>query len=203
MSVGEFWPERGVTSCEWTDQHRQSLPAGLSGNSIAVDYGEPFWRVEFEVSMTSRSLLARQWSGFIRRREGRKNTFTMNRTFQSFPFRGGVAGDVGLTVSAYSRANSTVTLSGVEAGYQPTVGDMISYFTEGQGYYAGEVIAEANVAGGSVTLQVWPAPRPPHATTPSVRRIKAIGEFRVTSAPSPDEAFKSRGFRVTAEQVIR
>ena len=203
MSVGEFWPEKGVTSCEWTDEHRQGVPAGLSGDSIAVDYGEPFWRVEFEVSMTSRSLLARQWSAFIRRREGRKNTFTMNRTFQSFPFRGGVSSDVGLNVSAYSRANSTVTLSGVEAGYQPTVGDMISYFTERQGYYAGEVIADANVAGGSVTLQVWPAPGAPHPETPSVRRIKAVGEFRVTSAPSPAEAFKSRSFRVTAEQVIR
>ena len=203
MSVGEFWPEKGVTSCEWTDQHRQSVPAGLSGNSIAVDYGEPFWRVEFEVSMTSRSFLAREWSAFIRRREGRKNTFTMNRTFQSFPFNGGVNSDDGLSVLAYNRANSTLRISGVEAGYRPTSGDMVSYFTEGGGYYVGEVTSNSAVADGRVTLRVWPAPRPPHPDTPNVRRIKAVGEFRVTSAPSPAEAFKSRSFRVTAEQVIR
>lgn len=206
MSVGEYWPERGVVSAEWTDQHRQSLPAGLSGHSIAVDFGEPYWRVEFEVNMTSRGRLAREWSAFIRRREGRKNTFTMNRPFQSFPFNGGISDDTGISVSQVDRAAGTVTLAGVEASYAPAVGDMVGYFTAGSGYYVGEVTADAAFVPGAirrVTLQVWPAPREPHATTQSVRRIKAVGEFRIVSAPSASEAFKARSFRITAEQVIR
>lgn len=203
MSVGEYWPERGVVSAEWADRHRQSLPAGLSGNSIAVDYGEPFWVVDFEVNMTARSELARQWSAFIRRREGRKNTFTMNRPFQSFPFRGNVESDAGVSVSSINRGASTVTLSGVGSDYVATAGDMIGFFTAASGYYVGEVTAEAIPSGNGVTLQVWPPPRPAHATAQGVRRIKALGEFRVVSAPSAAEAFKSRSFRITAEQVIR
>ena len=41
MSVGEFWPEKGVQSCEWVLNYRQNLPMSNAGNSVSIDHGEP------------------------------------------------------------------------------------------------------------------------------------------------------------------
>ena len=84
MSVGEFWPEKGIQSNAWTLVRRDSAPAALSGDSIAVPLGEPYWEINVNVTVEARSLLARQWSAFFARREGKKNTFTANRSFQTF-----------------------------------------------------------------------------------------------------------------------
>ena len=200
---GEFYPEKNVQSNVWTENFRQNAPSSLSGNSIAVDYGQAYWTAKLSIDLVPRSLLARQWSAFIKGREGKKYTFTMNRTFTSFPFHGGITSDANLTVPSVSRAASTVTLGGLEPTYRPEVGDMISYFTSHSGYYCGEVIRTADVSGGSVTLTVWPAPSDPHPTTPAPRRIKAIAEFRLTKAPTSEEAYNSRSFSIEAEQVIR
>lgn len=201
--IGEFYPEKSVQSNVWTENHRQSSPNGLSGDSVAVEYGQAYWTVKLSIDLVPRSLTARQWSAFLKRREGVKNTFTMNRAFQSFPFNGGVTTDENLVIESASRANSTITLSGLEDTYQPEYGDMISFYTEYSGYYCGEVTQTATPSEGRVTLGVWPAPSNPHPLTPVPRRLKALAEFRLTKAPSANEAYDSRSFNIEAKQIIR
>ena len=181
----------------------KNLAVPLSGTSVAVDFGEPYWQVECSVDLPVRSDLVREWSAFFKRREGQKHTFTMNRSFQAFPNDRDVGSDVGLDVAAVDRIASAVTLSGLETGYTATAGDMIGYFTARSGFYVGEVLTTVSAAGGIATLQVWPPPFDAHPTQANPRRIKALGEFRLVSGLGPAEAFNARRFRFTAEQVVR
>ena len=196
MSVGEFWPEKGIVSNTWTLNRRDSAPASLSGNSIAVPLGEPFWTINVSVEVPAkRSQLASLWSGFFARREGRKNTFTANRSFQSFPFSGTVPAAVSLGL--INRSESLIDLIGL-ASHSFSVGDMISYITVGGGYYIGEISEIVS----STRAKVVP---PPFfsAPEPNLRLIKALGEFRLDAAPDPVERSSQRTWSFTATQVIR
>ncbi len=207
MSQGEFWPERGVIKNVWTPINPQKFPMGLSGNSVSVDIGEPNWSVSISVQAPIRSALAREWSGFFARRQGSKVSFTMNRSFRSFPFRKTVDTDAGLTIGSIDRAASRVELSNVEAHYAPETGDMIGYYTANSGYWTGEVLRPAQVTyngqKASVFLDVWPAPYAPHETTANPRRFKALGEFRLIATPSITESYTQRAWNFKARQVIR
>ena len=68
MSVGEFWPEKGVQSCEWVLNYRQNLPMSNAGNSVSIDHGEPYWTAEVSVEVPKRSPLVKAWSSFFARR---------------------------------------------------------------------------------------------------------------------------------------
>ena len=197
MSVGEFWPEKGIVSNEWVLNRRDSAPSSLSGGSIAVPLGEPYWTIDVTVEVPAkRSQLSSLWSGFFARRQGRKNTFTANRSFQSFPFSGGTPPSAS-DVSSVDRALSRVSLSGI-GSHVISQGDMMSFFTAGNGYYIGEVssLVSAN------TVEIEPAPFPPAAEA-NLRLIKALGEFRLDAAPSPVERSSKRTWSFKATQVIR
>ena len=202
MSVGEFWPERFVQSAVWSKQFRQNSNDALSGSVVVTDHGEPFWRVEFSVEVPIRTVFVNKWEAFLARREGAKNTFTMNRPFQYSPARSPVVDDTNLIVQSVSRTNSTVTFAGVEPDYIAGEGDMIGYFTERSGFYVATVLADAVSVDGSVTMKVWPAPFGPHPDTPNPRRRKALGEFKLESE-RPVENISTRSWRVVAIQEVR
>lgn len=200
MSVGEFWPEKGVQKNEWALNHRQNAPVSLSGDSVVTDFGEPFWTAEVSVEVPIRGPLERQWSAFFRRRRGQKNTFTMNRSFRSFPTNGG--DDSALFVQSINRAESTALLGGLVLKSM-SEGDMLSWFTENDGYYIGEVAQLISNSNGFDRVELDPPPFTPHDTTPNVRRVKSIGEFRMDGPPSISETHVSRSFSFSATQVIR
>lgn len=196
MSVGEFWPEKGIVSNEWVLNRRDSAPASLSGGSIAVPLGEPYWTINVTVEVPAkRSQLASLWSGFFARREGVKNTFTANRSFQSFPFSGTVPAAVSLGL--VSRAESFVDFIGL-ASHTFSVGDMVSYLTDNGGYYVGEISEIIS----PTRARVVPPPFLP-ASEPNLRMIKAVGEFRLDDVPNPAERSAQRTWSFKATQVIR
>lgn len=201
MSVGEFWPEKGIQSNEWKLIRRDSAPAALSGDSVAVPLGEPYWEIDVSVTVEARSLLARQWSAFFARREGMKNTFTANRSFQTFPFQ---LADIpaGFNIHSIDRELRRIILQNVGA-YRGTEGDMISYFTAESGYYIGEVDSVPVSTSTQLIAHLQPAPFPMHPTTPNLRVTKAVGEFRLSAVPRPVEKAAKRSWSFKAMQVIR
>lgn len=202
MSVGEFWPEKAVQKNEWTLVHRQNAPSSLSGDSVVTDFGEPFWRVEVSVEVPIRSELERQWSAFFRRRRGQAVTFTMNRSFRSFPELGGFNPAVEVTVDATSRPTRLIEISGHGAG-RVTEGDMFGYYTSAQGFFIGEVETIVQNDTAALEFEIYPPPFDAHATTPAPRFIKPVGEFRLTGEPDMTETHINRAWSFTAAQVIR
>lgn len=202
MSVGEFWPEKAVQKNEWTLNHRQNAPVALSGDSVVTDYGEPFWTVDVSVEVPIRSTLQRVWSSFFRRRKGQKNTFTMNRSFQSFPELGGFNPNVEVNIISTDRATSTVRVNGHGAG-RVSEGDMFGYFTAQSGYYIGEIESIIQNDGAALEFGLSQPPFDAHATTAAPRFVKAVGEFRMDGPPNVTETHTSRSFSFTATQVIR
>lgn len=197
MSTGEEWPGEGILRCDWTLNRRQNAPFSLAGDSVVDEYGEPFYTIDVSVEAPRHSALALAWSGFMTRRQGRKVTFSAHRFFRPNPANGLITSDAGLSVAAYDREASTITLSGTGSDQsQPT--DMVSYFTAKSGYYVGEVVS---VDGSVLTMQ--PPPFEPHASTSNPRRIKALGEFRMDGDFTPSEAYDSWSLNFTASQVIR
>ena len=202
MSVGEYWPEIAVQTNEWTLNHVQNAPSALSGNSVVTDFGEPFWTVEVSIEVPIRSELERQWSAFFRRRQGQKNSFTMNRTFRSFAERMGFNPAVPVTLDITSRTTRTIRATNHGAG-RVTEGDMFGYYTEAQGFYIGEIDAIIENSVSALEFTIYPAPFDPHSASANPRFIKAVGEFRMDGEPSVSETNVSRGWSFTATQVIR
>ena len=202
MSVGEFWPEKAVQANTWTLNHRQNAPVSLSGDSVVTDFGEPYWTVEVSVEVPIRSELEREWSSFFRRRKGQKNTFTMNRSFRSFPERGGFNPSAEVSILSTNRAGSVIRVNGHGSG-RLTAGDMFSYFTASQGYFVGEIETVIQNDGAALEFEVSQPPFTPHPSTPAPRFVKSVGEFRMDGPASVSETHVSRTFNFTATQVIR
>ena len=202
MSVGEFWPEKGIVSNEWVLNRRDSAPASLSGGSIAVPLGEPYWTIDVTVEVPARgSELEAQWASFFARRKGRSRTFTANRSFQSFPFSK-TTPPASAEIDYANRALSTMRVTGI-SGHTMSSGDMLSFFTEQNGYYVGEVSNISAQSSTAAIFEVEPSPFTPHPSTPSLRLVKALGEFRLDASPSPTEKSGRRGWSFKATQVIR
>ena len=204
MSVGEFWPEKGVQSCEWVLNYRQNLPISNAGNSVSIDHGEPYWTAEVSVEVPKRSPLVKAWSSFFARRHGSRNSFTMNRTFQSFPGNGTPPLATPLTLTIARRFDSRIgSGGGTHGNYRPSLGDMLGYFTEAGGFYVGEVEAIISSNGNQFQVTVSPPPFPFHPTDANFRFTKAVGEFRLDEPPRITEDYSNRSWSFRATQVIR
>jgi hypothetical protein len=199
MSAGELILENGLLKMDWAPVPLQAAPMSNSGDEAVVIFGPTLWRLQVETRRLSMAE-ARAWSAWLNRRQGRAYSFTAWRLFRYAPASGVLGSpDGSLTVSVDVGAR-TVTLSGV-GGYQARVGDMISYRTAGNGWWAGEVQADVNASGGSITLPVLPAPVAPHALTPAVRRVQALAEFKLATVPEPIEDYTDRRLSFEAMQV--
>ena len=204
MSVGEFWPEKGVLTSEWVLNYRQNAPVSNAGDSVSIDHGEPYWTANVTVEVRKRSALAREWSAFFARRQGRRNSFTMNRTFQSFSADRTPIPATPLNVTLARRSDGRLTSDDQSHGdYRASVGDMVGYFTEAGGFYIGEIM-NVDVANAlALRTNVVPPPFPPHPTEANFRFVKAVGEFRLDGPPRPTETHARRRWRFSATQVIR
>lgn len=200
MAVGEFWPEKNIVSNEWTLNFRDTAPSGLSGLSVPVSLGEPFWTIDVTVEVPKKSQSASLWRGFFARRQGVRKTFTANRSFNSFP-SSRLPVPQNISILNVDRSSSSVSLGGVSSNVF-SAGDMISYFTLNNGYYVGEVESVSD-ASGVVTLEVSPPPFVAHETTPVFRALKALGEFRLNGPISPLETSSRLSWSFSATQVIR
>ena len=199
MTVGEFWPEKYVLKNEWQLNYQQNAPMSTAGRSVAIDHGEPYWTADVTVTVPTDSPHLRLWSSFFARRQGAKNSFTMNRSFQSFPQNPAITTDEGLVLASADRSTSRIVLGTGANRNLGEEGDMFGYFTEAEGYYIGEIAKKI----ANHTYEMTPPPFQPHPTESNPRRIKPIGEFRLLKAPRPTETNKRRTWSFLATQVIR
>jgi hypothetical protein len=64
-------------------------------------------------------------------------------------------------------------------------------------------LAPATASGGNITVQVWPPPATPHASTARPRRNYAFGEFYLSGRLSRTETKEPDFIEFEARQLIR
>lgn len=201
MSAGELILTDGLQVCDMALRHNQSRRMSSSGASAVVVYGPSRWFLRLETDFLDMAQ-ARAWSAWLARRRGAARTFTAWRILRGYPAGSIGAAEGSAVLSSVNIGASTVTI-GSAGAYQARKGDMISYRTANSGYWLGEVTGDVDAASGSAILPVEPPPRAPHATTPALRRIKALAEFELATDLDPFEDYTSRRLSFEAMQVIR
>lgn len=201
MSAGELIPCRGMVKADWEPIEQQAAPETLSGDADVLELGRGYWVVNFEFELPKREDFD-AISAFLARRRGAAVTFTAPRFFRKLPRDLSITSDAGLSSVVINASGRTVTFTGVGSG-DAYAGDMISYRTLANGYYIGQVQYNAEQSGGSVTMSVWPEPMTPHASTPSPRRIEALGEFKLDGLPKWSGEGRRKKVSFKAKQVIR
>lgn len=200
MAAGALIPTVGLVRCEFTLVPNKTRRMMSVGASIEGELGPSILHLTVE---TVRLTLAhgRTWSPWLNDRRHRGETLTAFNLWRVNPggALGTADGSIGLTVD---EANSELDLTGVGA-YAAKAGDWISYRTAANGYWAGEIRENATAVAGAVTVKVNPTPVAKHATTPAVRRVKALAEFELTTDPGPFEDYVGRTLSFEAMQVIR
>ena len=199
MSAGELMPTAKLVKAEFAPSPMASRRMGAAGASAVTVFGPTLWRLTVATERLTKAE-ARIWSSFLlRRMEG--DTFTAYRLFRAVPggALGTADGSIGVTPDI---PNSELDLTGVGA-YAAKQGDMISYRTAANGFWCGEIQADATAAANAVTVAVLPRPVAKHATTPAVRRVKALAEFELTTDVPDFEDMIGRALEFEAMQVLR
>lgn len=203
MSQGEIFLTDKLKSLIWfPPEERQTSYAMRGGNDDIITLGRPFWRIsaEYENLDATAFRLLRSW---LTRRMGSRVTFTAFDPSARAPLLAPSLTNTGLGVSAISIASSTVTISGVGSTVI-SPGDKVSFYTANLGYWCGEATATASPSGGSVVIPVHPYPQTPHASTPSVRLLEALAEFKIAGLPrNTGRHTKRNSVSFEAVQVVR
>lgn len=202
MSANELMPNLHVSDMSFTLEDNQSQRASHSGHIQVAKFAPPCWRIQVSTSWLDENDF-RTWTAWLQRRKGAIVPFLTHRLSRpnaKIP----VSSDAGLAISGINVSNSTISFSGTGT-WTASEGDMISYETAAGGYYLGEVIETKSAASGVMTdLKVHPAPYDPHATTPNVKRINAVGQFVLElPVPSQIERIDERFISFTAKQQIK
>lgn len=201
MSAGELIPTDGLETMDMVPLPTQTGRMGASGNSVRGFLGPTRWRLIVRTAPMLSQEEARVWDPWIWNRIEFGETFTAWRLNRINPAGalGTPDGSIGLSVN---KAASQITLTGTGA-YVAKKGDMISYRTDKNGYYLGQVQADASAVSGTVTLTMAPRPLDKHATTPAVRRVQALGEFELSTPLEPFDDYTGRQIQFEAVQVLR
>ncbi|WP_022699307.1 hypothetical protein [Euryhalocaulis caribicus] len=201
MSNGELILDIQIKDMAWDLPEMQSSAESRSAFRQVNTLGEPFWTLNVRTTYLTQEQF-RKWTAWLTRRRGERFSFTAWRKSRPAPFAGGVASDASLTVESIDAEAGTVTFGNAGA-YKASPGDMVGYYTAANGYWIGEVLADAAASAGEVTLSVHPAPLTPHASTPSPRRLQALGEFKMIGRPEIMEVYDDRWVAFQARQVVR
>jgi len=200
MSAGELilLNQGRLKTCEMLFTPNQAKRMGSSGNSVVTTLGPSRWRLQVASAQLTMAQ-ARLWTAWLARRES--FTFTAPRLMRVQPAGtiGTADGAIGLTVDI---PNSELDLTGVGA-YTAKIGDMISYRTAANGYWIGEIQADAAASAGNITVAVLPRPVAKHASAPAVRRVQALGEFELITDPAAIDVYDTRVVQFEAMQVLR
>lgn len=202
MADGDIIPNLYVQNMPWKLNELQGVPMFNSGFSQVTRPVEPFWTFSLETTWVNREDF-QEWDSWLVDRRGAASPFLawrMSRPYGIIP----VDSDVGLTISAVSRENSTISYASTGT-WTATKGDMLSYYTAAGGYWCGQAMETKAASGGTMSaLKVWPPPFAPHASTAAPRRRFALAEFRlVLPSPEPVERHDERRVSFQATQVIR
>ena len=196
-------PSYGITEATWERNENQTATFSNDGDADIMEIADPFWTIDVRVAVLSRAHFD-HWDSFLARRNLSESSFTIWRSLRVRPRDPLIVNDTGLVITSYNPAASTLTLGGYGAGRAAHYGDMISYRTAANGYWAGQVQAPAVADGaGACTVSVWPRPWAPHAAAPAPKRFYALGEFRLSKKPKVKEGFNDWDIRFEAEQVLR
>lgn len=199
MSAGELIPTNKLLTMAMAPLHNESAPFGNAGNAVVTTHGPTLWALRVETERLSQAD-ARIWKAWVSRRAWGR-TFTAWDLHAVNPAVTPLTADGSITITVDAEA-STVELTGV--GVDPvSIGDKISYRTPGDGFCLLEVQADVTPTAGVVEFEVRPRPLAPHSTTPAVRRIQALGEFRITTPIDPIDDFIDRRLQFEALQLLR
>ncbi len=200
MSAGEIMLYVGLKEASWNLVEQQSAPFSRSSEQV-VTWGEPYWEFEAKYqNLTDADFRAlRAWTT---RRRGASITFSAYDPSRQKPVLGLPPNHENVSLASVDIGAGTITLQGLGT-HVISPGDMIGYSTSDDGLWVGEALETATPVSGAATVDVYPAPRTPHATTPDARIFQALGRFRMIGMPSliaPHDRRRSVSFK--ARQVI-
>jgi len=202
MFTRELAPSFGIVEATWEENDNQTSAFSNDGAGDVLEVAEPFWTINVKVEVISEDHFD-EWDAFLARRRLQECSFTIWRSLRVRPRDRLILSDAGLALEGINVANSQISLTGYGAGRAASIGDMISYRTLGGGYWVGKVVTPATANGvGAITVNVWPRPWAPHATTPDPRRFRALGEFRLAKPPKKTQGNKNWRISFEAEQVL-
>lgn len=186
----ELMPMDGLKEFTWWLDENQSDLETFGNTGQVMEFGPPRWNAR-AVFGSMNADVYRRLDAFITRRRKSLITFTAFRPIMRAPLLNPSQSNSGLGISAVDIENSTITLTGLSAN--PSASDMVSYRTAANGYYVGQITADAVRSGGNATVAVTPAPMARHSTTPAVRLLEALGEFKLVGVPQNTEQHLKRG----------
>lgn len=199
MSAGELIPTNKLLTLSMQLQHNESRRFGNSGSAAVITHGPSVWILSVETERLSQ-IDARLWRAWTSRRGGGQ-TFTAWDLHRRNPLLAPLTSDGSISI-AINASLSMIQLTGVGTDVV-SVGDMISYRTPNGGYCLVEAQEAAVPDSGVVEFEVRPRPRSPHASSPSVRRIEALGEFMITTDLAPFDDYIDRRLAFEAIQIVR
>lgn len=183
MSSGELFLTKGLKSCNWRLEQRQTAQFSRSGSSQIITLGRPFWRVEFEyenlVDADYRALTA-----WLSRRKGGEINFSAYRPDREAPLNGSAS-----TSATISTSSDEITVTPSPAA-DLILGDMIAYTTADSTRFVGEITEIVSAPNNTQVVKTEP-PALEYGSTPSLGR--AYGLFRV----EPDSITVSEPYDIT------
>lgn len=199
MSAGELILTNKLVNMSMVLRHNESAPFGNAGNAAVVTHGPSRWLLNVETERLSQAD-ARLWRAWTSRRGGGR-TFTAWDLHRINPAVTPLTADGSIAITVDSAA-STIELTGVGVD-AISIGDMVSYRTLNNGFCLLEAQEAASPASGVVEFEVRPRPLTPHASVPAVRRVQALGEFRITTDLTPFDDYVDRSLQFEAIQQLR
>lgn len=187
---------------------QQLSPTGEYGFIQTLDRTAPFWLAEYTTGPLPEDRY-RAWINFLDLLEGSRNTFlgydprrpmpymyrTQLTTFDPWTQTGQVAPQI----TAFSYANSTITLGRLQNGATIYYGDYISASIGGIWYLFRSQEYVPSVTGNSVVLDVKPRPNIANFVATNIRYRMACAEMKVIGRVQEDDSgpgdFPSFAFR--------
>jgi hypothetical protein len=202
VSSQELFPTNFLKLNSWYFDEKQSGGDSRDGNGWVVELGTGLWMVTLRYENLTDAAM-RALTAFVARRRGKAVTCTIVRTDRKAPLMAPSMTNSGLTVNSIDEDAKTVTMSGLGSNAISS-GDMLSYKTNMNGFFIGEITADATPSSGVATLHVNTPPITPHASAPAPRLREAYGEFMMEGPPEILEPFDRRRIvGLKMKQVVR
>lgn len=191
MSAEELMLTKGLKSCVWTPKERQSEQFTTGGAGKVIEYGGPFWEVDFTYE-NLREIDWRKLTAWAARRRGAAVTFKAFPAMQRSPLNGD-PGSVSISEvgSDELRVNTNPTLS---------LGDFLAYNASGSGRFVGQVVEITGGGSGYINCRTFP---PRVGVSGSAAVVDAAGIFRMvpTSLRMTNPLDPKKRLSFTARQV--
>lgn len=186
----------GIRSVTWTPRYQQEFSGLGSGEILTADLGPMLWDARIETAPMTIAA-AEQMRARFELLDGATRSFLLFNPLMKYPQAdptGSILGASTVTITAIGADRNTVTLGGLPAGYDITIGDMFSVI-HSTSRYALIRFAETMSADGTGALgpiEVRPYLRSGITTTLEVTLKKPVAKVKLLPEPPSVEMISTK-----------